>query len=113
MGNPVSGLAGQGFLQSPDEWAARNRVLADTLCGLAERHLRPNPRRGLDVGCQKGALADYLNARTMMSWEGIDVNIHHSLVRRPIWLTVGDCEDGGIFAGWPGVSPCLPRAGSG
>lgn len=72
MAKPVGGLAGRGFLQSPDEWAARNRVLAGSLCGLAERHLRPNPQRGLDVGCQRGALADYLNARTMMSWEGID-----------------------------------------
>jgi SAM-dependent methyltransferase len=66
------GLAGRGFLQSPDEWAARNRVLAESLSGLAERHFQSTPHRGLDVGCQKGVLADYLNAHTSMSWEGID-----------------------------------------
>ncbi len=67
-----SGLAGRGFLQSPDEWAARNRVLAESLSRLAERYYKSTPHRGLDVGCQKGDLADYLNAHTPMLWEGVD-----------------------------------------
>jgi SAM-dependent methyltransferase len=59
-------------MQSPHEWAARNRILAESLSQLAERHFQSPPRRGLDVGCQKGELADYLNAHMLMSWEGID-----------------------------------------
>jgi len=65
-------LAGRGLLQSPEEWAVRTRVLAETLSKLAERYLPPMPYRGLDVGCQTGDLTDYLNAHTSMSWEGID-----------------------------------------
>lgn len=71
MEDSHSGLAGRGLLQSPEEWAARNRVLAESLLQLAERHLS-TPSRGLDVGCQTGDLTDYLNAHTSMSWEGID-----------------------------------------
>jgi hypothetical protein len=70
--NNQGGLAGRGFLQSPAEWAARNRVLAESLSRLAECHYHSTPHRGLDVGCQQGALADYLNAHTPMSWQGID-----------------------------------------
>lgn len=72
MTNHSDGLAGRGFLQSPDEWATRNLVLAESLSQLAKRHFQSAPHRGLDVGCQQGALADYLNAHTPMSWEGID-----------------------------------------
>jgi SAM-dependent methyltransferase len=65
-------LTGRGFLQSADEWAVRNQVLAESLSQLAGRYFHSKPRRGLDVGCQKGRLADYLNAHTAISWEGID-----------------------------------------
>jgi SAM-dependent methyltransferase len=66
------GLAGRGLLQSPDEWAARTRVLAESLSKLAEQYLPATAGRGLDVGCQTGDLTDYLNAHTSLSWEGID-----------------------------------------
>jgi len=66
------GLAGRGLLQSPEEWAVRTRILAESLSQLAERYLPPNPARGLDVGCQTGDLTDYLNAHTPLVWEGID-----------------------------------------
>jgi SAM-dependent methyltransferase len=72
VANSQGGLAGRGFLQSPAEWAARNRILAESLSRLAERHYHSTPHRGLDVGCQQGALADYFNAHTSMQWEGID-----------------------------------------
>jgi SAM-dependent methyltransferase len=65
-------LAGRGLLQSPEEWAVRTRVLAESLSKLAERYLPSAPCRGLDVGCQTGDLTDYLNAHTPMSWQGID-----------------------------------------
>jgi SAM-dependent methyltransferase len=72
VANYQGGLTGRGLLQSPEEWAARNLALAKSLSQLVERHLQDNSHRGLDVGCQKGRLADYLNAHTTMSWEGID-----------------------------------------
>jgi SAM-dependent methyltransferase len=65
-------LAGRGLLQSPEEWAVRTRVLAESLSKLAEPYLPSVPGRGLDVGCQTGDLTDYLNAHTPMSWQGID-----------------------------------------
>ena len=65
-------LAGRGFLQSPEEWGVRNRVLADSLSELAKQYLPPAPECGLDVGCQAGNLTDYLNEHTAMSWQGID-----------------------------------------
>jgi SAM-dependent methyltransferase len=72
MADCKEGLTGRGLLQSPEEWAARNRALAESLSQLVERHQQAGACRGLDVGCQKGGLADYLNAHTSMSWEGID-----------------------------------------
>jgi len=67
------GLAGRGLLQSAQEWELRNSVLAESLCLLTEDHMSWVPDgRGLDVGCQGGFLADYLNEHTPMSWEGID-----------------------------------------
>jgi SAM-dependent methyltransferase len=70
--NSDGGLAGRGLLQSPQEWAARNRALAESLSQLAARYLPPSADCGLDVGCQMGDLTDYLNAHTPLSWEGID-----------------------------------------
>jgi SAM-dependent methyltransferase len=72
------GLTGQGLLQTSEEWAARNRILATSLSQLAEIYLPPNATRGLDVGCQTGNLTDYLNAHTLMSWEGIDPSLRGS-----------------------------------
>jgi SAM-dependent methyltransferase len=66
------GLAGRGLLQSPEEWAVRTRVLAESLSQLAEEYLPSNAAHGLDVGCQTGDLTDYLNAHTQLTWEGID-----------------------------------------
>lgn len=72
MADPSTGLAGRGLLQSRGEWAVRNHILGESLSQLAERHLHKGARRGLDIGCQKGVLTDYLNAHTAMMWEGID-----------------------------------------
>jgi SAM-dependent methyltransferase len=67
-----SGLTGRGLLQSREEWAIRNHVLAQSLSQLAVRYLPDATGHGLDVGCQSGELTDYLNTYTLMSWEGID-----------------------------------------
>lgn len=72
MTNLSNGLAGRGLLQSREEWAVRNHVLGDSLSQLAVRYLPDGARRGLDIGCQRGVLTDYLNAHTTMMWEGID-----------------------------------------
>lgn len=72
MTSSVSGLTGRGLLQSREEWAVRNRVLAESLSQLASRYLSQATGHGLDVGCQTGELTDYLNAHTSITWEGID-----------------------------------------
>jgi len=70
--NSRNRTATRGLLQSEEEWDVRNRVLAASLACLAERYLRDEGGRGLDIGCQDGALTDYLNAHTKIGWEGID-----------------------------------------
>lgn len=67
-----SGLAGRGLLQSPDEWATRNRVLTSTLTELIARHLREQTGRALDVGCQQGVPTDLLAERVGLRWWGIE-----------------------------------------
>jgi SAM-dependent methyltransferase len=65
-----------GLLQSEQEWDARNRILADSMSGLINGYAdisgRPETSRGIDVGCQKGALTDAMQAHTQLTWTGID-----------------------------------------
>src|SRR4051794_9787797 len=63
---------GRALLQTPDEWAARNTVLADALTDLVNRHASSVTGRGLDVGCQSGELTDALARRTALEWWGVD-----------------------------------------
>jgi SAM-dependent methyltransferase len=68
-------LAGTGVMQSPEEWDARNRVLAESMSGLINRFADSSSARagaGIDVGCQSGALTDAVNAQTPFSWTGVD-----------------------------------------
>jgi SAM-dependent methyltransferase len=65
-------------MQSPAEWDARNRILAESMSGLINRFAPARPEvagRGLDVGCQKGALTDAMEAQTEFTWTGIDPTI--------------------------------------
>ena len=65
-------------MQSPAEWDARNRILAESMSGLINRFATGRPEaagRGLDVGCQKGALTDAMEAQTQFNWTGIDPTI--------------------------------------
>jgi SAM-dependent methyltransferase len=71
-------LSGKGVMQSPEEWDARNRVLAENMSGLINRFAAassPGNTRGLDVGCQSGALTDAMEAQTPFTWAGIDPKI--------------------------------------
>lgn len=65
-------MAGRNLLQSPDEWATRNRAMSDALGTLLTRNLVTRTGRGLDVGCQTGTLIDALSGVTDLSWTGID-----------------------------------------
>ena len=65
----------QRFLQSPDEWSARNRALAAALADLIEKHLVTGTGRALDVGCQNGVVTSMLAKRIALAWSGVDPNI--------------------------------------
>jgi SAM-dependent methyltransferase len=66
------GLRGGGLLQSPDEWASRNRQLSDTLNELLTRYIRIRTQRALDVGCAQGELTDLYGGALALRWFGID-----------------------------------------
>ena len=56
-------LAGAGLMQSPEEWDARNRILAESMSSLVNRYAgSPQRGDGLDVGCQKGILTDAMES---------------------------------------------------
>jgi SAM-dependent methyltransferase len=70
-------LSGVGLMQSEQEWDTRNRVLAQAMGGLVNRFAAPagGAGRGIDVGCQSGALTDAMEAATQFTWTGIDPTI--------------------------------------
>ncbi len=72
------GLAGTGVLQSPEEWDARNRVLATTMSELingVSANGGSADDRAIDIGCQSGTLTDAVAAQTPYAWTGIDPTI--------------------------------------
>lgn len=64
---------------SAEEWSARNRSLAAGLGELIERHLARTTGRGLDVGCQNGALTSLLAKRIDLEWAGVDPQIEQPI----------------------------------
>jgi SAM-dependent methyltransferase len=68
-------MAGKALLQSPQEWDARNRILAESLEGLIGAHLHRTTGEALDLGCQSGELIDRLAPRMDLRWHGIDPKI--------------------------------------
>ena len=71
-------LAGTGLMQSPQEWETRNRVLAESMSALINRFAAADlgeGDRGIDVGCQAGALTDAMQLQTPFDWTGIDPTI--------------------------------------
>lgn len=71
----IEGFAGRGLLQSTEEWAARNHILASSLNELIKDYLHVNTYRGLDLGCQEGALTDVLESPPHFKWWGVDPRI--------------------------------------
>lgn len=68
-------MAASAFLQSDEEWGARNGVLLESMAGLLSRFASWEKRRGLDVGCQDGTLSDGLARRTGARWAGVDPRV--------------------------------------
>lgn len=73
-------LAGTGLMQSPEEWAVRDRVLAGSLAKLVRDNLPALQGQGLDIGCQRGGLIDQITEETGLSWIGIDPILKESSV---------------------------------
>jgi SAM-dependent methyltransferase len=74
----LEALAGSGVMQSQQEWDARNMVLAESMSTLINRFAASGSTaadRGIDVGCQKGALTDAMQKQTTFTWSGIDPSI--------------------------------------
>src|SRR5438552_426444 len=72
-------LAEQGLLQSPEEWATRNRVLASAINELIRGHIQVKTFQGLDLGCQTGDLTDLLESPPNFKWWGVD-----PIIEKPI-----------------------------
>ncbi len=70
-------LAGTGVKQSPEEWDARNRILAAEMIALINRFCVPTSvdAEALDVGCQGGDLTDAVAQETPFAWQGIDPSV--------------------------------------
>src|SRR5258708_23667902 len=66
-------LAGRGLLMSTKEWETRNHVLSSTINELIRNHIEARTFRGLDLGCQKGALIDtFVESLANFEWVGVD-----------------------------------------
>ena len=76
----AKGLSGHGLLQSTEEWDARNRILANTMNELIRGNLHVETQRGLDLGCQEGALTDVLECPPSFKWWGVDPKIEQPLL---------------------------------
>jgi len=70
-----AGLTGRGLMQSTEEWSTRNEVLSSTLSDHINSNLRIQTRRGLDIGCQNGALTDKIAAKTSLIWVGVEPSL--------------------------------------
>lgn len=68
-------MAGRALLQSPKEWDARNRILAECIELLIASHLHRRTAEALDLGCQTGILIDLLAPRLDLRWHGVDPKI--------------------------------------
>ena len=84
---------GRNLLPSREEWDVRNRVLADALAGLVNRHSPDNTRRALDVGCQWGMLLEAMARRVEKGWWGVDPVIDRHLSRSGFELSPGAADD--------------------
>lgn len=61
------------LLQTSAEWDLRNATLSREMAALVDEFAPANARRGIDIGCQTGAIADALSRCTRIrSWVGVD-----------------------------------------
>jgi SAM-dependent methyltransferase len=75
-----SGIRAQ-LLQSDEEWAARCEILSKQLAVLVDEHAAPGAVRGIEIGCQRGALTDQMGRLTRVpTWTGIDPSLPGKLV---------------------------------
>jgi SAM-dependent methyltransferase len=89
MASKVSNRA--AFLQSTEEWDARNRALVDTLVELMHAYMPPGAARGLDVGCQTGDVTEAFLRRIRLEWHGVDPTIADT------YVTASGCR---LVRGW-------------
>jgi SAM-dependent methyltransferase len=73
-------LTRRKFLQTPEEFATRSRILATTLNELIRRHIHVETFQGLDLGCQSGALTDMLESLPDFKWWGVDPIIEEPIL---------------------------------
>lgn len=70
---PTPERVGATLLQTPEEWDLRNRILSARMAELINRFASSESTRGLEVGCQGGALTDAMLSQTRIAhWSGID-----------------------------------------
>lgn len=75
-----SGIRAQ-LLQSDEEWAARCEILSTQLAGLVDEYAPPGAAKGIEIGCQRGALTDQMGRLTRLPhWVGIDPTLPETLV---------------------------------
>jgi SAM-dependent methyltransferase len=69
------------FLQTDQEWEARNTVLSRRLADLIIEHSSPRATHGIEIGCQTGALTEQLQQLThIANWAGIDPKLTEETV---------------------------------
>ncbi|RZT18499.1 ubiquinone/menaquinone biosynthesis C-methylase UbiE [Mycobacterium sp. BK558] len=74
-----SGIRAQ-LLQSDEEWAIRCEILSRQLAVLVDE-FAPLGIRGIEIGCQRGALTDQMGRLTRVpTWTGIDPTLPGKLV---------------------------------
>lgn len=75
-----SGIRAQ-LLQSDEEWAARCEILGRQLAVMVDRYAPADATRGIEIGCQRGALTDQMGYLTRVpTWTGIDPSLSGKLV---------------------------------
>lgn len=71
---------GRGLLQTPEEIVTRTSVLVSTINDLIRSHIQVETFKGLDLGCQSGALTDMLESLPNFKWWGVDPIIEEPIL---------------------------------
>ena len=75
-----SGIRAQ-LLQSDEEWTARCEILGRQLALMVDKYAPADATRGIEIGCQRGALTDQMGYLTRVPrWTGIDPSLPGKLV---------------------------------